>query len=92
MLVLYSACKHRRRLGALRSQAERKQVYVRRRRRRKKLEGLKAAQIEALALLVQRSGQLKLKGCLLAGLTYVSTFNYSQQGERGSQATERGEE
>lgn len=45
MLVLYSACKHRR-LGALRSQADRKQVYVRRRRRRKRLEGLKAAQIE----------------------------------------------
>lgn len=46
MLVLYSVCKHRRRLGALRSQADRKQVYVRRRRRRKMLEGLKAAQIE----------------------------------------------
>lgn len=48
--MLYSACKHRRMLGALRSQVERKQVYVRRRRRRKRLEGLKAAQIEALAL------------------------------------------
>lgn len=49
MLVLYSACKHKRRLGALRSQVDRKQVYVRRRRRRqrKRLEGLKAAQIEA---------------------------------------------
>lgn len=48
MLVLYSACKHKRRLGALRSQVDRKQVYVRRRRRqRKRLEGLKAAQREA---------------------------------------------
>lgn len=47
MLVLYSACKHKRRLGALRSQVDRKQVYVRRRRRRQRLEGLKAAQIEA---------------------------------------------
>lgn len=48
MLVLYSACKHKRRLGALRSQVDRKQVYVRKRRRRKKrLEGLKAAWIEA---------------------------------------------
>lgn len=45
MLVLYSACKLRRRLGALRSQVDRKQVYVRR-RRRKRLEGLKAAQID----------------------------------------------
>lgn len=46
MLVLCSACKLKRRLGALRSQVDRKQVYVRR-RRRKRLEGLKAAQIEA---------------------------------------------
>lgn len=38
-LVLYSACKHRR-LGALRSQVDSKQVYVR--RRRKRLKGLKA--------------------------------------------------
>lgn len=36
MLVLYSACKHKRRLGALRSQVDRKQVYVRRRRRRQR--------------------------------------------------------
>lgn len=48
MLVLCSACKLRRRLGALRSQVDRKQVYVRRRRRRRRrLEGLKAAQMEA---------------------------------------------
>lgn len=44
MLVLCSACELRRRLGALRNQADGKQVYVRRRRR---LKGLKAAQTEA---------------------------------------------
>lgn len=48
MLVLYSACKNRRRLGC---QVQKKQVYIKR-KRRKRLEGLKAAQIEAL--LVQR--------------------------------------
>lgn len=41
--------------------------------------------------LVQRSEQLKPKGCLLAGLTWVSRFNNSQQGEGGSQAPQAGE-